>query len=162
MKTRWIVPLLLAAAALSFTADRHAGTAAPAELNPAADLQKVARTLNLTPEQTRQVDALTSEFCRQAQTACDEHCAARCQLARSLFVQQADAAASRALVDRMCAAYAEREHATLEHLLKLRDVLTPAQRSELNRQMALCLCDHCASSTGACCSGESHHEGMKP
>ncbi len=154
MKTLWILPVIIIAVAASFAAGRHCGGTVAADLSPLGDTSAIEKTLSLTPQQTEQVRALAKEFQQRAQSACDKHCDARCEIARKLFKEDASPAAVQKYVDEMCAAYAEQERATMDHLVKLRALLTPEQAAQLNKQFAMCICDKCASSTGACCRAE--------
>lgn len=155
MQARWILPIVVIAAAVAFTAGR---TSQPPPANPItrlADTSTLEKTLHLTPEQTAKVRTLSAQFNDRAGKACDLHCEARCTLARKLFHENAGPDDVRPYVEKMCMAYAEQEKATVDQLTALRAVLTPEQARLLNRQLAGCICDKCASSDGSCC--ETHH-----
>ena len=156
MKAQWIIPVIVIAGAISFSAGRRCGGVAMTDLSPLRDTSAIEASLNLTPQQTEQVRALAKEFTERAQTACDKHCDARCTIARKLFQENAAPADVQKQVDAMCAAYADQEKATLDHLVKLRAVLTSEQTKKLNEKLAACICSTCASTTGACCRVEKN------
>lgn len=156
MKTRWLIPVALLAAALGYAAGQRCATAtepAPTELfgNTAA-LEKM---LKLTPSQTEQVRELAKAFEAKAGGACDRHCAARCDLAKKLFRENAPTDELKKCVEEMSAAYAEQESATLEHLMKLRALLTPEQARVLDQKFAACVCETCAGGSGSCCDSKN-------
>lgn len=154
MKAQWIIPVIIVAAAVSFAAGRRCGGTAATDLSPLRDTSVIERTLDLTPRQTEQVRALAKEFSARAESACGRHCQARCAVARELLQENAAAEDVRKHVDEMCESYAEQEHATLDHLVKLRAILTPEQTKKLNVKLASCICDKCAGTTGSCCATE--------
>ena len=154
MKAQWIIPVIIIAGAISFSAGRRCGGVTMTDLSPLRDTTAIEATLNLTPQQTEQVRALAKEFHERAQTACDKHCEARCTIARKLFQENVAPADVQKHVDAMCAAYAEQEHATLDHLVKLRAILTPEQTKKLNEKLGACICEKCASTSGSCCHME--------
>lgn len=155
MKARWIAPLIVLAAAAAFVlGQRCAATAGGSPLDPLKDTARLERVLKLTPEQATKFRALCTNFHDRVQTACDSHCEARCGLAKKLFRDGATAAEAGALLDRMTAAYADQERATLDHLIAVRELLTPEQVRALEKEMAFCICSHCAASEGGCCGGD--------
>lgn len=155
MKARWILPILIVAGAICFTAGRRSQPMPAAPIDRLADTAALEKALHLTPEQTAKVRALASTFSDRACKACDLHCEARCTIARKLFHENASPEEVGKYVDQMCEAYAEQEKATVEHLAALRVILTPEQARLLNQQVAGCICEKCASATEACC--ETHH-----
>lgn len=151
MKAHWILPVVIAVGALAFSAGRRCGGAAVADLSPLRDTSAIEKALNLTPEQAGRARELARQYADQAQTACDLHCEARCAVARKLFRENAAPDDVRKHVDAMCEAYAAQERATLDHLVKLRAILTPEQAKRLNEKLAACICDKCANASGSCC-----------
>lgn len=151
MKAQWLIPVVVIAAAVSFSAGRRCGEMPAADLSPLRDTSAIEKSLDLTPQQTEQVRALSKEFTDRAQTACDKHCEARCTIARKLFQENAAPTDVQKHVDAMCTAYAEQEQATMDHLVKLRAILTPEQTKKLNEKLAACICQKCASTSGSCC-----------
>lgn len=154
MKAHWIIPTIIIAGAIAFSAGRRCGGVAMTDLSPLRDTSAIEKTLDLTPQQTEQVRALAKEFTDRAQTACDKHCDARCTIARKLFQENAAPADVQKYVDEMCAAYSEQERATMDHLVKLRAILTQEQSKKLNEKLAACICEKCAGTTGSCCRVE--------
>lgn len=88
---------------------------------PKPDLR---RALNLTEVQATQVARLEAEYEKRLAEICTAHCAARAELAGSL----ADPVKSAACCQRMCDAQTASEKAALDHLLKIRALLTPEQQ----------------------------------
>jgi Spy/CpxP family protein refolding chaperone len=154
MKAQWIIPVIIIAGAISFSAGRRCGGMPAADLSPLRDTSAIEKSLDLTAQQSEQVRALSKEFKERAESACDKHCEARCTIARKLFQENAAPVDVQKHVDAMCAAYAEQERATMDHLLKLRAILTPEQTKKLNEKLAACICEKCASTSGSCCHME--------
>lgn len=154
MKARWTIPIIVVAAAVSFAAGRNCGTRGAVSLANLGDTAELEKSLKLSPQQAGLVRTLAKEFKERAGTACGRHCEARCTIARKLFQENAAPAEMQQYVDDMCAAYSEQEHATIDHLVKLRALLTAEQVKQLNKQLAMCICDKCSTTTGACCMAE--------
>ncbi len=89
----------------------------------------LTRELSLTEAQAGQVRALETEFRAVLGKVCEQHCSARADLAAALTQPKVDSAAAQACVERMCAAEADSERATLDHILKVRAVLSPEQQT---------------------------------
>jgi hypothetical protein len=83
------------------------------------------RELNLTGEQAADVELLEKKFRAQLDKACAEHCDARMALGDAIM--KSDAAKCQEAVEKMNAAQAASEHATLEHILKVRSLLSEQQ-----------------------------------
>ena len=155
MKTKWLFPVVIVVAALAFAAGQRCVRATePHSADLFGDTAALEKLLKLTPPQTEQVRALAKDFAAKAGDACDKHCEARCDLARKLFHENAQPEELKKSADEMCAAYAEQEQATLEHLTKLRAILTPDQARVLNQKFAACICEKCAGGAGSCCHSE--------
>jgi hypothetical protein len=93
----------------------------PLELHDTAMLR---RELKLTDAQAVEVAKLEADFQKRLADCCAAHCAARGDLAESLAnpTKAADACT------RMCAAQNDSEKAALDHILKVRVLLTPEQQ----------------------------------
>ncbi|MGD0057880.1 MAG: Spy/CpxP family protein refolding chaperone [Verrucomicrobiia bacterium] len=98
-----------------------------ADLN---DTPWLRRELNLTDAQSAAIDKLNQEFRAKVDHCCDTHCDARFALGRELAKPQFDLTRANACVDRMAAAQVESERATLDHILRVRAVLTPDQQQQ--------------------------------
>lgn len=83
--------------------------------------------LKLTDEQAREVEQLEAQFKKQLDVSCETHCAARFALGDELMKSSVDTAKCRASVEKMNAAQAESEQATLAHILQVRELLDAAQ-----------------------------------
>lgn len=82
------------------------------------------QALNLTPSQAAAVAELEAAYEKRLAEICAAHCAARAELAESL----ADRDKAAAACARMCAAQSESEQLTLDHLYRIRALLTPEQQ----------------------------------
>ncbi len=83
--------------------------------------------LNLADAQAREVKQIAGEFQTKIDAFCVAHCAGRFALGDELAKPTVDVEQARACVDKMNAAQAEAERATLEHILKIRALLTEEQ-----------------------------------
>jgi Spy/CpxP family protein refolding chaperone len=123
-----IAVLVVCAAGVSFAVARWV---AARSLRPTIatihDPAWLKRELNLTDEQLRQIEALETTFRAKLDAACVEHCAARMTLGEEIAKSKPDVEQCRARVERMNAAAAEGERATLEHILKVRALLDEQQ-----------------------------------
>lgn len=156
MKARWLIPVALLAAALGYAVGQRCATAAePLSTELFGNTAALEQLLKLTPPQTEQFRALAKEFEAKAGGACDRHCAARCDLAKKLFRDNAPSDELTKCVEEMSAAYAEQERATLEHLVKLRALLTPEQARVLDQKFAACVCETCGGGSGSCCDSKN-------
>jgi len=134
----WISVIVAAvvATAISFAATRYYRRSTTPNIHDAGNLRS---ELGLDTAQTKQIAKLESELQSTLADCCKKHCAARFDLSQELAKAQANRAAIQACVDRMCAAQAESEQATLVVVLRVRELLTPAQREKyaqlLNQQL---------------------------
>jgi Spy/CpxP family protein refolding chaperone len=85
------------------------------------------RELNLTEAQTRDLKNIERELQARLNAYCKAHCAARFALGDELAMPKPDSAKARTDVEQMNQAQAEAEWATLEHILKVRALLTDEQ-----------------------------------
>jgi Spy/CpxP family protein refolding chaperone len=85
------------------------------------------RELRLTDEQVREVGKLEAELRAKLEACCKSHCAARFGLGEEIAKPAPDAEAAKTCVERMNAAQADAERATLEHILKVRMLLNAEQ-----------------------------------
>jgi Spy/CpxP family protein refolding chaperone len=145
MKTRMLIILLVAVLAM-LTAYSWRQSAAGAEvpaidrLNDAAWLSK---TLDLTPAQVAQISRLREPYKTALASCCMQHCEARNKLGAELFRPDAKKEQVQALIETMCHAQAQSDVATYEHLLQLRQILTPGQWQKLSGLIQDCLCKAC-------------------
>lgn len=96
-----------------------------ADLN---DTPWLRHELNLTDAQSAAIDKLNQEFRAKVDHCCDVHCDARFALGAELAKPLLDLSRANACVDRMAAAQADSERATLDHILRVRALLTPDQQ----------------------------------
>jgi len=97
------------------------------------------RELKLSPEQSAQVVTLAADYRAAVNQSCAKHCDARFTLSEELAKTEVDLPAAEAAVGKMCAAANAVERTTLEHILRVREVLTPDQRTRyaalINQQL---------------------------
>ena len=93
-----------------------------------SDTAWLTRELKLTDAQRAEIEKLNREFRAKVDHCCDTHCDARFALGQELARPQVDLTKANACVDRMAAAQADSERATLDLILRVRAVLTTDQR----------------------------------
>lgn len=156
-------PLLMAAlvltAALGFSVGRFSLQTKPT-FDPARDLQvePLGRLLGLSSAQAAELAGLDTTYGQQVTQACDAHCAARCQLARALRQDTVSRDEARSLVEKMCASHQQNELATMDHILRVREILTPEQRAKFSDLIGQCLCEVCGTDSSSCCPTHTNHE----
>jgi Spy/CpxP family protein refolding chaperone len=91
------------------------------------DMAWLKQNLKLTPVQVGEIQKFEAEFQKQFNEMCAAHCDARLALGDELAKPQPDPAKAQSCVERMNKAQASAENATLEHILKVRTVLTDEQ-----------------------------------
>jgi len=147
MKSRCLAPviILLAAAFLAFGLCRWSQCAKPApSLDVLQDVSWLTRTLNLTPKQELEIRKLQETLQTRLDACNSMHCAARCQLGSVLFTGTNGTDKANAMVEKMCRAQAESEKATLEHIQKVHQLLTPEQQKQYEELVTSCVCTACA------------------
>ena len=112
-------------------------TAPPVNRNDTAWLK---HELNLTDAQTAEVGKLEKDFTAKIDNCCVKHCDARFALGAELAKSPVDLAGANACVDRMAAAQADSERATLDHILRVRALLTPDQQQHYAKLVSQQLC----------------------
>ncbi len=157
MTTKWIFPVLAAAAAgvISFGVTRHAARrAAGPELEHLQNIAFLTKTLHLNDAQAREIEVLHSDLSARLKDCCDRHCAARKRLGRSLTEDDLESDRMDVLLREMCAAYAESERLTLEHIRRVRNLLDPEQRRRFDELVLdALLCRNCPA-----CGTETRHD----
>ncbi|MGD0016662.1 MAG: periplasmic heavy metal sensor [Verrucomicrobiia bacterium] len=91
------------------------------------DTTWLSHELSLSEAQRRDIEKLEGNFQAKLNASCAAHCAARFALGDELMKSKPDMEKARANVERMNQAQAEAEQATLEHILKVRALLTNEQ-----------------------------------
>ena len=136
--------LTLLVTAVSFGVARwsvHCAMAAPTvNLNDTAWLK---HELNLTDAQTAEVGKLEKAYNTRIGNCCDKHCDARLTLSKELEKSSVDLPKVNACVDQMTAAQADSEHATLDHILGIRALLTPEQQQRYAKLVSQQVCNAC-------------------
>ncbi len=163
MRTKWMVPVVLAVAALAFAGGRWSAQPA-AGFDPLRDLEagRLVKWLGLSEAQAADLHALGPAYARTVNQACDQQCAARCELAASLGAAKFDPARSRLLIEKMCEAHKANELATVEHIARVHELLTPEQRGRFLGMIGQCLCTTCGSGGPSCCVATNQIETKEP
>ena len=133
--------LLILVAIATVLATGLSFTAAHWWTNRARTAPDLVRALDLTPDQARQLAAADKDYQVKVDEGCEKHCAARFELGTALT--KSDASQAPACVERMCAAQTEMERATLAHILRIREFLTPAQRERYAKLLYEQVCTAC-------------------
>ena len=113
---------------------------------PVIDLNDVAwlkRELKLTDSQNAELEKLDSAYREKVEHCCQTHCGARFTLSEELAKPQVDLAKATACVDRMVAAQSDSERATLDHILRVRGVLTREQQLRYAALVSKQVCTAC-------------------
>lgn len=123
-----IAAVVVGSAGLSFAIARWVAVQRPlAPLIRLHDAVWLTHELNLNDKQARTVAKLELEFKTRLDTMCATHCAARFALGAELMNANVDVEKCKACVEKMNAAQAEAERATLAHILKVRALLSDEQ-----------------------------------
>lgn len=113
---------------LSFAMSRWLAGRRPSQMTVNIhDTAWLKRELNLRDSQAADIGKLERGFQAKLNAACTEHCAARFALGDELMQPKPDPEKARADVERMNQVQAEAERVTLEHILKVRALLTDEQ-----------------------------------
>jgi nickel and cobalt resistance protein CnrR len=91
------------------------------------DTAWLSHELNLSEAQKRDIEKMEKDFESRLNASCAVHCAARFALGDELMKSKPDPEKARGDVERMNQVQAEAERATLEHILKVRALLTDEQ-----------------------------------
>jgi hypothetical protein len=146
MKRSWLTfaTVLVAVAAGTFGGTRllYARSAPPsmAQLRDAAWLQ---RSLGLSAEQSAAVAKLQGGLRSDLEGCCAQHCAARAELGVIIFDESKSPDDIAPVVERMCKAQLRSDLATVEHIRKVRALLTPEQRTRYEKMVSGCVCADC-------------------
>lgn len=138
--------LTLAVVALAFGVARWSVRRAVATEQPSINLNDTGwlkRELRLTDAQAAKVEDLDKEFRTRIEGCCAKHCSARFALSGELAKPQVDLTKTAQCVDRMAAAQSESERATLDHILRVRALLTPDQQKRYAALVSEQVCTAC-------------------
>jgi Spy/CpxP family protein refolding chaperone len=119
---------------------RRSGSGAVIDLN---DTGWLKRELKLTDAQSAEIEKLNKGYAAKVEHCCELHCGARFTLGEELAKPQVDLARAAVCVDHMATAQSESEHATLDHILRVRAVLTPAQQQQYAALVSKQVCTAC-------------------
>ncbi|MCE9613113.1 MAG: Spy/CpxP family protein refolding chaperone [Lentisphaerae bacterium] len=111
---------------------------------------RIARKLDLSTEQTRQLAEMESAYQAQLDTCSLNHCCTRREIATELFAPALSTNQLDDLAETLCHSQRAAELATLAHIRRVYDLLTPAQQDQYREWVFPCICgDH---EGGAACS----------
>ena len=131
-----VIAAAVVATAISFGAARYCCRPVAPNMHEVGSLKT---ELGLDAAQAEHITKLDAELNQTLAGCCKKHCAARFALSQELAKAQTERTPMQACVDRMCAAQTESEQATLAVVMKIWELLTPAQREKyaqlLNRQL---------------------------
>jgi nickel and cobalt resistance protein CnrR len=99
----------------------------PSMVTSIHDVAWLSHELNLSEAQKRDVEKLAKDFQTKLNASCATHCAARMALGDELMKPQPDALKARAAIEQMNQVQADAERVTLDHILKVRSLLTDEQ-----------------------------------
>lgn len=85
--------------------------------------------LNLTPEQKEKIQILEKDYEKQTTIFCQNHCSARMKIAEVLKSKQPDIQTLSKIQNEVSSAYSASEELTLQHVLRVSEILTPDQRA---------------------------------
>ena len=141
-----LVILTLAVVVLAFGVARWSVHRAVASEQPSINLNDMGwlkRELKLTSDQAAKIESLDKDFRTRIENCCAKHCSARFALSEELAKPQVDLAATAHCVDRMATAQAESERVALDHILRVRAVLTPKQQKRYAALVSQQVCTAC-------------------
>lgn len=109
--------------------------------------------LGLTGSQAREVAEMDKTFLARKQASCEILCAKRAQMIQLLGQEDPDRELLARLVDEIGVEQASLEKSTMDHLLAVREKLTPTQRTKLaglvtEQLRTACKATACGSSAG--------------
>ena len=116
-----------------------------------SDVRWLKETLQLTSNQTVEIQRMHQELAKTLATCCGQHCQAQAALMDVLFASTNGLDRSQALIDEMSRAQAASEMATLINIYRVRDVLTPRQREIYERQVKSMNCMMPSGGGGSVC-----------
>lgn len=136
--------VLTVAAAFSFGVSRSMRCPSAPTLDVLQDASWLTRELGLSAQQADAIRKLQQDLRTRLENCESMSCAARCQLGAVLFSETNGAAKASELVESMCKAQAESEKATLEHIQKVHELLTPDQQKKYRELVTSCVCSTCS------------------
>jgi hypothetical protein len=152
MNRKWLVPVIavLVAGLTSYGVTRWTlGTRSESPLDRMGDITFLTHELNLADAQAEQLTRLQAGLGAKLADCCRHHCAARARLGQALADETNGPAQARAMVSEMSRAYEESETATLEHIERVRAMLSPKQRERFDALIGECVCGACTMPGGA-------------
>jgi Spy/CpxP family protein refolding chaperone len=148
MKKYWIIALIIVGLGAAGSAILWKCQVAPCTSD------WLAGELQLTPAQRTQLASLDKEFSGKCDSHCADLCAARAALSQEL--ERADSITPKVeeLLGKMQAAQAASERETVQHLFRIKSILTPEQQRRYIELISGKLC--------GCCPRGAHHTERQP
>ena len=137
MKKYWIIALIIVGLGAAVSAGLWMRQC------PSCGSDWLAQELRLTPEQQARFASLDKDFSGKCSRCCEQMCAARLALSQEL--QRADSATPKVeeLLRQMLAAQAASERETVQHLFRIKSLLTPEQQRRYVELVTGKLCAMC-------------------
>ena len=145
MNRRFVLLIVLVLGAAVFGALAVRSFARPAaDLDRLKDATLLKAELGLTDEQVARIQALQKDYVGQLEDCCESHCAAREQLGKVMF-SGSDTNELAVVVEKMCRAQLASDMATVAHIRKVHEGLTPEQQKKYEQMVTGCMCSACPS-----------------
>lgn len=134
--------VLVAALAVVITERVCASRHAEPQIDRLNDVSWLTRALGLSGAQAAEIQKIQIAYSDDLETCCERNCAARDKLSTALF-DETDTNAVRELVEEMCHAQRDSDLVTLQHIRKVRELLTPGQQEKYEELVSTCVCGSC-------------------
>jgi hypothetical protein len=102
----------------------------------------LSSTLELSPDQSAAIGQLEQDYQAVLAGQCALHCATKARLFAGLFAAPAEAPPTEQLLDTLAAVQRTCDLATLDHIRRIHDLLTPAQQARFCEEViaSACVC----------------------
>jgi hypothetical protein len=140
-KVLLVLVLVLASSIAGILAVRSFASPPP-DLDQLRDAKYLKSALGLTDEQAASIQSLQEEYISELEECCGRHCQARAKLGEAMFADSGTDVLH-ATVESMCRAQIDSEMATITHIRKVHDSLTPDQQEKYERMVTGCVCGSC-------------------
>lgn len=143
-----MMPLLVAVVAglAAFAITRHARCGGREDgLDRLQDVSFLTRELGLNADQARQIETLHTTLGAKLDDCCARHCAARAGLGETLSGDSDEGLRAEAILSEMCRAYEASERSTLDHMRRVRAILTAEQKKRFDAMITRCMCRKCGT-----------------
>ena len=103
-----------------------------------APLAKISleKDLHLTQEQISKITSLEKSYADEMSLHCERHCSARLKIGKILEQNPSDLSSLQPLGTEVGEAYANAEQATMQHIARVCEILTPEQKARFLKKIA--------------------------